>query len=66
LALQGVSQGLAGLAGRKFVTPDDVKRAAVPVLGHRLMLKAEARLKGNTPEKLVKDILSSVPVPVEK
>jgi MoxR-like ATPase len=66
LALQGVSQGLAGLAGRKFVTPDDVKRAAIPVLGHRLMLKAEARLKGVTPEKLVKDILSSVAVPVEK
>jgi MoxR-like ATPase len=66
LALQGIAQGLAGLAGRNFVTPDDVKRAAVPVLGHRLMLKAEARLKGVTAEKLVRDILSSVAVPVEK
>ena len=66
LALQGVAQGLAGLAGRRFVTPDDVKRAAVPVLGHRLMLRAEARLKGVTAETLVRGLLSSLPVPVEK
>ena len=66
LALQGVSQGLAGLAGRRFVTPDDVKRAALPVLGHRLMLRAEARLRGTTPESLVRGLLSSQPVPVEK
>ena len=66
LALQGVAQGLAGLSGRRFVTPDDVKRAAVPVLGHRLMLRAEARLKGVTAETLVRGLLSSLPVPVEK
>jgi MoxR-like ATPase len=66
LALQGVSQGLAGLSGRRFVTPDDVKRAAVPVLGHRLMLRAEARLKGVTAETLVRGLLSSLPVPVEQ
>jgi MoxR-like ATPase len=66
LALQGVAQGLAGLSGRRFVTPDDVKRAAVPVLGHRLMLRAEARLRGVTPETLVRGLLSSQPVPVEK
>jgi MoxR-like ATPase len=66
LALQGVAQGLAGLSGRRFVTPDDVKRAAVPVLSHRLMLRAEARLKGVTAETLVRGLLSSLPVPVEK
>jgi MoxR-like ATPase len=66
LALQGVSQGLAGLSGRRFVTPDDVKRAAVPVLGHRLILRAEARLKGVTAETLVRGLLSSLPVPVEQ
>ena len=66
LALQGVAQGIAGLEGRGFVTPDDVKRAAIPVLAHRLMLKAEARLKGITPERLVRDVLGSVPVPVER
>jgi MoxR-like ATPase len=65
LALQGVAQALAALAGRGFVTPDDVKRAAVPVLVHRLMLRAEARLKGVTAERLVRDLLASTPVPVE-
>ncbi len=66
LALQGVAQALAGLAGRGFVTPDDVKRAALPVLGHRLMLRAEARLRGVTPESLVREVLSKVAVPVER
>jgi MoxR-like ATPase len=66
LALQGVAQALAGLAGRAFVTPDDVKRAATPVLGHRLMLRAEARLRGITSETLVREVLSSVAVPVER
>jgi MoxR-like ATPase len=66
LALQGVAQALAGLAGRRFVTPDDVKRAATPVLGHRLMLRAEARLRGITPETLVREVVSSVAVPVER
>ncbi len=65
LALQGVAQGLAAIAGREFVLPDDIKRAAIPVLGHRLMLRAEARLRGVTSESLVKDILARVPVPVE-
>jgi MoxR-like ATPase len=66
LALQGVAQALAGLAGRGFVTPDDVKRAALPVLGHRLMLRAEARLRGVTPETLVREVVSSIAVPVER
>jgi MoxR-like ATPase len=65
LALQGVAQGLAALQGRSFVTPDDIKRIALPVLGHRLMLRAEARLRGVTAESLVKEVLARVPVPVE-
>jgi MoxR-like ATPase len=66
LALQGVAQALAGLNGRAFITPDDVKRAAAPVLGHRLMLRAEARLRGVTPETLVREVLANTPVPVER
>jgi MoxR-like ATPase len=66
LALQGVAQALAGLSGRGFVTPDDVKRAAAPVLGHRLLLRAEARLRGIGADSLVRDVLQSVAVPVER
>jgi MoxR-like ATPase len=65
LALQGVAQALAGLSGRDFVGPDDVKRAALPVLGHRLMLRAEARLRGQTARGMVRAVLDSTPVPVE-
>jgi MoxR-like ATPase len=65
LALQAVAQALAGLAGRDFVLPDDIKRAAPSVLEHRLIVRSEARLKGITAASLVRGVLSSVPVPVE-
>jgi MoxR-like ATPase len=65
LALQAVAQALAGLAGRDFVLPDDIKRAAPSVLEHRLIMRSEARLKGVTAASLVRGVLSSVPVPVE-
>jgi MoxR-like ATPase len=65
LALQAVAQALAGLAGRDFVLPDDIKRAASSVLEHRLIVRSEARLRGVTAASLVRGVLSSVPVPVE-
>jgi MoxR-like ATPase len=65
LALQAVAQALAGLAGRDFVLPDDIKRAAPSVLEHRLIVRSEARLKGVTTASLVRGVLSSLPVPVE-
>ncbi|MGH7074353.1 MAG: AAA family ATPase [Stellaceae bacterium] len=63
LALQGLARAEAALDGRDFVTPDDVKRAAVPVLAHRLVLKPElwaARLSAIT---VIDDILKQVPTP---
>ena len=65
LALQSVAQALAGLAGRDFVLPDDIKRAAPGILEHRLIVRSEARLKGVTVASLVRGVLSSVAVPVE-
>jgi MoxR-like ATPase len=65
LALQSVAQALAGLAGRDFVLPDDIKRVAPSILEHRLIVRSEARLKGITAASLVRGVLSSVPVPVE-
>jgi MoxR-like ATPase len=65
LGLQAASQALAACRGRDFVLPDDVKSLAVPVLCHRIILKTEARLKGLTEENLLRELLESVPIPVE-
>ena len=65
LALQGVAQALAWTQGRRFVTPDDVQRAAPGVLAHRLSLGIEARMQGQGAEDVVREVLSTEPVPVE-
>jgi MoxR-like ATPase len=65
LALYRAAQALALIQGRDFVLPDDVKRLALPVLGHRLILSTEAYLHNTSKEKLIADILSSLPVPSE-
>lgn len=65
LALQGVAQALAWTQGRRFVTPDDVQRAAPGVLAHRLSLGIEARMQGQGAEDVVREVLAAEPVPVE-
>ena len=44
--------------------PDDIKRMALPVLGHRLILRPESRLRRVTPASVVNAILAEVPVPL--
>jgi MoxR-like ATPase len=66
LGLQAASQAMALCRGRDFVTPDDVKALAVPVLSHRIILKTETRLKGRSEEDLLREILDCVPVPAEE
>jgi len=65
LALHRASQAWAAMHGRDFVTPDDVKYLARPVLAHRLIAGLEARLRGRDAESIVDSILDKVPVPVE-
>jgi MoxR-like ATPase len=65
LALHRASQAWAAMHGRDFVTPDDVKYLAGPVLAHRLIAGLEARLRGRDAESIVDSILDKVPVPVE-
>ncbi len=57
------SQAAAYLAGRDFVTPDDIKTAAPPLLRHRLILKPEAMLDGLQMDAVIASILNKVPVP---
>lgn len=63
LGLMRTGQALAALRGRDFVLPDDIKYLAVPVLAHRLILTDEERLRGETPEHFLEEILGRIPVP---
>ncbi|MEM7726706.1 MAG: MoxR family ATPase [Cyanobacteria bacterium P01_A01_bin.45] len=57
------SQAAAWLAGREFVTPDDVKAVAAPLMRHRLLLKPEAMLDGLEIDGVIASVLNQVPVP---
>ncbi len=62
-ALFRAAKAWAAMAGRDFVTPDDVQELAIPVLAHRLMLTNEARLTKKSAEAVIADIIAAVPVP---
>ena len=63
LGLFKLSRALAVLSGRDYVVPDDVKRAVIPVLGHRIILKPEARIRGVNVEEMLSELLMTVEVP---
>ena len=63
LALLKLSRARAALAGREFVTPDDVKAVAVPALAHRLALQPEQWVRRVEPDQVVRQILDRVPTP---
>ena len=67
LGLMRAGQALAALRGREYVLPDDIKYLAVPVLAHRLILKEEERMRGETrgetAKRFVEETLSQIPVP---
>jgi MoxR-like ATPase len=66
LALFKASQARAALDGRDFVTPDDVKELALPVLSHRLIVASNARLRGRTAGQVLREIIAGVSVPIER
>jgi MoxR-like ATPase len=63
LALVKLSRCRAVLAGRDFVTPEDVKAVAAPALAHRLMLRPELWVQRIRPEDVVREVLETVPTP---
>lgn len=65
LALTRTARALAVLRGRTYTLPDDVKAMAQPVLGHRIMHAASARLRGGTADDIVEAVLAQTPAPVE-
>ncbi len=62
-ALLHASKAWAWLAGRTYVTPDEIKAVAKPTFRHRLQLRPEAELEGATADGVIDGILASVPVP---
>jgi MoxR-like ATPase len=63
LALVKLSRCRAALAGRDFVTPDDVKSVAIPALAHRLVLRPELWVQRRTGADVVQEVLDQVPTP---
>jgi MoxR-like ATPase len=65
LALFRTAQALAALRGRGYALPDDVKRLAPAVLGHRIIVNAATRLRGASTDEVIAEVLAGTPVPVE-
>jgi MoxR-like ATPase len=63
LSLLYVSKAIAALDGRNYLIPDDVQRAVLPVLRHRIQLRPEAQLDGLAADQVLKEVIRSVAVP---
>lgn len=65
LSLLRASQAMAFLSGRDFLKPDDVKAVAVPVLHHRILLTADARISGENADSILAAIIRQAKIPKE-
>jgi MoxR-like ATPase len=63
LAILRASKAIAAMSGRDFVTPDDVKFVAGPVLNHRIILTAEREMEGVEAEDIIKEIAAGIEIP---
>lgn len=63
LFLQSLARSRAASKGRDYVMPDDIKALALPVLEHRLALRPEAQMRGETVGDLIDDVLGRIRVP---
>jgi MoxR-like ATPase len=63
IAVFKLAKAHAAFYGRDYVVPDDVKNVIIPALSHRLILKAETRIRGIKPETIIMEFLQKTPVP---
>lgn len=63
IAILNASKGFAALRGRDFVTPDDIKEAAIPVLQHRVVVAPEREMEGMTGQEIILQILETIEIP---
>ncbi|MEL6484527.1 MAG: MoxR family ATPase, partial [Bacteroidota bacterium] len=63
IALMEASKALAAIQGRDFITPEDIKKIAAPVLAHRIILTPEREMEGLTAHEVVRQIVESIEIP---
>lgn len=63
LALLRMAKAMAAIAGRDFVTPNDVQEVAYPVLNHRIVLTPEREMEGYDPREVINNIIQDIEVP---
>lgn len=63
IAILNASKGFAAIKGRDFVTPEDIKEAAIPVLRHRVVVTPEREMEGISASDIIKQIVDSVEIP---
>lgn len=63
IAILNAAKGFAALKNRDFVTPEDIKEAAIPVLQHRVVVTPEREMEGITSTEIIKQIIDSVEIP---
>ncbi|MCO6173759.1 MoxR family ATPase [Flavobacterium sp. NRK F10] len=63
IAILNAAKGFASIKGRDFVTPDDIKEAAIPVLQHRVVVTPEREMEGVNSTEIIKQIIDTVEIP---
>jgi len=63
LAILQASKAFAAMQGRDFVTPEDIKRSAIPVLQHRVIVTPEREMEGMTSKQVINQMLESIEIP---
>ncbi len=63
IAILKASKAFAAMSGRDFVTPEDIKRSAIPVLQHRVIVTPEREMEGVTTKQIIKQIIEAVEIP---
>ncbi|MEE9363646.1 MAG: MoxR family ATPase [Cellulophaga sp.] len=63
IAIMNASKALAAINGRDFVTPEDIKKIAFPILGHRIIVTPEREMEGYTTEKVIQQLIETIEIP---
>jgi len=63
IAILNASKAFAAMSGRDFVTPEDIKKSAIPVLQHRILVTPEREMEGVNSTQIIQQIIETVEIP---